>query len=165
MRSKTVHSNCLDASALVKLYVKEAGSDDLHNYLRGQATWYTTQFCFFEALTVLKTKYKRQNRPDKMSEDEYHNAGYALVADFEAHTERVRDINFTDVHVFNEVQSLCRKYASLDFSDAFQILSVKIGYFSKLCGDSSTVLVTADKGLDEAAKQEGIRTYLIGSRA
>lgn len=163
MRSKTVHCNCLDASALVKLYIREAGSSDLHNYLHGQATWYTTQFCFFEALSVLKIKYKGHNRPDRISEDEYHNAGFALVADFEAHSERVRDINFTDVHVFDEVQRLCRKYASLDFSDAFQIVSVKRGYFSKLCGDSSTVLVTADKGLGEAAKREGIRTYLIGS--
>jgi predicted nucleic acid-binding protein len=63
--------------------------------------------------------------------------------------------------VFSEVQSLCRKYQKIDFSDAFQILSVKKGYFSPLCGDSQTVLVTADAELAKAAEQEGLKVKLL----
>jgi hypothetical protein len=48
-------------------------------------------------------------------------------------------------------------------SDAFQILSVKEGYFSGLVGDSSTVLVTADEGLAKVARIEGVKSwYCLG---
>ncbi len=49
----------------------------------------------------------------------------------------------------------------LDLSDAFQILSVKKGYFSVLASESSTVLVTADKELADAARAEGLRAWSL----
>jgi predicted nucleic acid-binding protein len=55
MTSTAVRTHCIDASALVKYYVNEPGSDVLREYLRGQANWYTTPFCLFEALSVLKS--------------------------------------------------------------------------------------------------------------
>ena len=48
-------TRCVDASALVKNYVKEDFSDE-SSYLRDHPDWYTTLFTFFEALTVLKVK-------------------------------------------------------------------------------------------------------------
>jgi predicted nucleic acid-binding protein len=56
------------------------------------------------------------------------------------------------------VQEISDKY-SLDLSDAFQILSVKEGYFSALIDESSTILVTADEALAKAARSEGIRSW------
>jgi hypothetical protein len=53
------------------------------------------------------------------------------------------------------------KYPRIDFSDAFQILSVKKGYYSRLCGKSQTVLVTADGELAKAAELEGLKVELI----
>ena len=47
------HAICLDASALVKLYVKEEGSDKIRDYVSRKGPWYTTLFCYFEALGVL----------------------------------------------------------------------------------------------------------------
>lgn len=57
MHSKPVQVNCLDASALVKLHVKDDGSEILHQYFRDEATRYATPICFYEALNVLKVKW------------------------------------------------------------------------------------------------------------
>jgi predicted nucleic acid-binding protein len=62
--------------------------------------------------------------------------------------------------VFRDARSIVERYG-LDLSDAFQILSVKEGFFSMLAADSRTVLVTADEDLAKAAKQEGILTWYI----
>ena len=47
----------------------------------------------------------------------------------------------------------------LSLANAFQIVSVKEGYFSHLVNDSKTVLVTADKLLAAAARAEGLRVW------
>jgi predicted nucleic acid-binding protein len=60
--------------------------------------------------------------------------------------------------VLQEVLALSDRY-SVDLSDAFQILSVKKGYFSPLSGDSKTILVTADKTLAKIARAEGIKAW------
>ena len=60
--------------------------------------------------------------------------------------------------VFKNVQDVAKKY-SLDLSDAFQILSVKEGFFSGLVEESKTILVSADKKLSRAAKEEGLRVW------
>ena len=60
--------------------------------------------------------------------------------------------------VFSNVQNIADRY-SLDLSDAFQILSVKEGFFSGLSGGSRTILVTADEALAKAARQEGLRVW------
>jgi len=159
--STAVRTHCLDASALVKHYIKEKGSDALRVYLEGQANWYTTPFCLFEALSVLKAKAKNKNRTDRITEDEYHNAGFAMLADFDARSKHLPDLDIINPLVFTEVQALCRKHTKIDFSDAFQILSVKKGYFSPLCGDSQTVLVTADAELAKAAELEGLKVKLL----
>lgn len=49
----------------------------------------------------------------------------------------------------------------LDLSDAFQIHSVKEGFFSNMCGDSKTYLVTADKKLAKAARAEELRVWSV----
>jgi len=49
----------------------------------------------------------------------------------------------------------------LDLSDAFQILSVKEGFFSRSCGDSQAILVTADRELAKAARVEGLSVWSV----
>jgi predicted nucleic acid-binding protein len=159
--STAVRTHCLDASALVKLYIEEPGSSALRTYLQGQANWYTTPFCFFEALSVLKQKFKYRRDADKITEEQYHRAGFEMVAEFGARTRNVPDIKLTDPLIFPRVQQMCHKYPALDFSDAFLILSVKMGYFYRMAGDSQTVLVTADKDLQTAAEQEGLEVHLL----
>jgi predicted nucleic acid-binding protein len=148
-------ANCLDASALVKRYVEEPGSDIIRRYLECETSPYTTPFCYFEALSVLKAKwlYKKE-----ISKGEYHKAAFSLTAWFSYVAHDVPDIDFTDPLIFQEVQNLSDRY-SIDLSDAFQIVSVKQGYFSSLTGGSSTILVTADRKLARVAKKMGIKAW------
>ena len=152
---------CLDASALVKHYVKETGSDALRVYLQAEPTWYTTRFCLYEALGVLKAKAKKKNRPDRITEDDYHKAGHAMLADFDTRSKHLPEVDFITPSIFSEVLSLCKKYPKLDFSDAFQIVSVKKDFYSKLSGESRTALVTADAELAKAAHLEGLKVAQI----
>jgi predicted nucleic acid-binding protein len=163
MTSTAIRTHCLDASALVKHYINEKGSDELRDYLKGHANWYTTPFCLFEALGVLKRKYKSKKKPDAITQDEYHKAGCAMLADYDARSKDLPDLNIIDPFVFFKVKSLCEKYPKLDFSDAFQILSVQ-GKSVARWGGSIPILITADKDLSLAAKQEGLQVKLLGQK-
>ena len=155
MTRSAVRANCLDASALVKKYVKEEGSHKLKQYLQDQPTWYTTLFCYFEALSCLKTKWKR----GEMTKDEYLGTAADLSADFWVRWRQVEDLDFGSPTVHGEAERIAKRHDKLDLSDAFQILSVRDGFFRGLSGESKTLLITADKDLADAAKQEGIGTW------
>jgi predicted nucleic acid-binding protein len=157
MTSKAVRANCLDASALIKLYVQEEGSDILQRYFQDEATRYTTPLCFYEALTTLKVKWLYRK---EITKDEYLKAAFEMAAWFSHASRQIRDIDFLSPIVFRDARSIVERHG-LDLSDAFQILSVKEGFFSGLAARSRTVLVTADKELSNAAKQEGILAWYI----
>jgi predicted nucleic acid-binding protein len=151
-------ANFFDASALVKVYSREPGSKVVRNYFLSRApARYTTPFCFYEALNILKSKWKYQG---KMSETQYHKAASELIVWYsrERITRNLNDVDLTAPHVLRMVQSMAHKY-SLDLSDALQIVSVKFGPFSRLINESQTVLVTADRGLAVAARAEGLRAW------
>jgi predicted nucleic acid-binding protein len=160
MTTPPARANCFDASALIKVVTKEAGSELVREYFYNRSPMkYTTPFCFYEALNVLKVKWLYRS---EISKDEYTKAAFQLVTWFEAGTKYIRDIDLTQPTVFAQVRKLVERY-SLDMSDAFQLLSVKEGYFSGLVGDSSTVLVTADEGLAKVARIEGVKSwYCLG---
>ncbi len=153
-------ANCFDASALLKVFTLESGSNIVRDYFNSRSpTKYTTPFCFYEALNALKVKWLYRN---EITKAEYTEAAFRLVAWFSASTRHAKDIDLQDPVVFSRVRELAERH-SLDLSDAFQILSVKEGYFSHLTNDSQTILVTADKALAKAAQLEGIRSwYCLG---
>ena len=153
-------ANCFDASALVKVFVTEQGSDLILEYFYNRSpTKYTTPFCFYETLNVLKVKWMYRH---EISRDEYTNAAFSLTAWFGCSSRSVRDIDFSDPVVSFRALEIVKQY-SLDLSDAFQILSVRTGYFAGLVSDSSTILVTADKRLAETARAYGVRAwYFLG---
>jgi hypothetical protein len=69
MPRKVARANCFDASALVKLHVNEEGSDIMRGYFHNRAPGgYTTPFCFYEALDVLKSKWLIRG---EITRDEY----------------------------------------------------------------------------------------------
>jgi predicted nucleic acid-binding protein len=157
VKSQAVRANCLDASALVKLYVKEDGSDILQRYFQNEATRYTTPLCFYEALTTLKVKWLYRK---EITKDDYLILSFSMAAWFSHVSRQIRDLDFLSPIVFRDARSIVERYG-LDLSDAFQILSVKECFFSALASDSRTVLVTADKQLANAARQEGILAWYI----
>jgi predicted nucleic acid-binding protein len=155
MSRRAARADFFDASALAKVYTREPGSDVAREYFNGRPTKYTTPFCFYEAMNVLKGKWKHKGQ---LSLDEYLDAAFRLTAWYGASSSRVKDLNFTEPTTFAEARTIAQR-SQLDLSDAFQILSVKKGYFSVLVNDSATVLVTADGDLAKAARTEGLRVW------
>ncbi|MRV70224.1 PIN domain-containing protein [Duganella sp. FT92W] len=153
-------ANCFDASALVKVFTDEDGSDLVRDYWDNRSpTKYTTSFCFYEALGVLKVKWMYRHQ---LTKQQYHDAAFKMAAWFSFNTRYAKEVDIHDALVFSKVRELSDRY-SLDLSDAFQIISVKDGYYSHLVNDSQTVLVTADEGLATAARSEGLKCwYCVG---
>jgi len=148
-------ANCFDASALVKVFVEEVGSNIVREYFNHRSpTKYTTPFCFYETLSALKLKWLR----GQLTKEQYTEASFRLVAWFGSSTRYARDIDLAEPAVFFRVRDIAERYG-IDLSDAFQVISVKEGYFSHLINESRTVLVTADKRLAEVARGEGVRSW------
>jgi predicted nucleic acid-binding protein len=157
MTSTAGRANCFDASALLKRYVDEDKSDVLRNYWNSESTKFTTSFCFYETLTLLKVHHFYRK---SLAQDPYKRATLDLCAWYCAVSTRYPELNFLSPDIFFTAQRTAEKHG-LDLSDAFQILSVKNGFFSRLCGDSQTILVTADAKLASAARMEGIRVWSV----
>jgi len=157
MSETSVRANFLDASALVMKYIKEDGSEKLEQYLRDQPTKYTTPFCFYEALNVLKRKWKFD---EMITKDKYLSTAFSMTAWFSHISRSIKEVDLLTPSVFSEVMNIVRRH-DLDISDAFQIISVKKGFFSHMSGDSQTLLVTADEELAKAARKEDICSWNI----
>lgn len=124
-------------------------------------TKYTTPFCYFETLSALKRKWLRR----ELSREKYLNASFALTIWFQASSRNVRDLDFTHPPTFARAKEIVERY-DIDLSDAFQVLSVKEGYFSPMVNDSRTLLITADEKLAEVAQAEGLAAwYCVKGRA
>jgi len=61
----TIRTHYLDASAIVKLCVKEDGSETLHAYCGNHSNFRTTALSFGEALGMLKVKHFRYKTIDE----------------------------------------------------------------------------------------------------
>jgi predicted nucleic acid-binding protein len=154
---KLIRIHYLDASAIVKLFITEEGSDRLQTYFGEESNFHATSLCFAEALGALKVKrfYRKE-----ISDEQYFCACEELLAYGADNTIEIEDVEIKDPMVFVEVENLVRKYQkTIDVSDAFQIVSVKRNYFSRFECDSKPILITGDKALAIAARQEGIRVW------
>ena len=155
-------ANCFDASALVKVFVDETGGGPVRQYFNSQSPMkYTTPFCYFETLSVLKAKWLYRN---ELTREEYLNAAFALTVWFQASSRGIHDLNMTHPPTFYRAREIVERHA-VDISDAFQVLSVKEGYFSPLVNESRTLLVTADEKLCNALKDTPLaeRIVMIGT--
>jgi predicted nucleic acid-binding protein len=153
-------ANFFDASALVKVFARETDSAPVRSYWDNRSpTKYTSPFCFYEALTVLKVLWMYRKA---LTQDEYHRAAERLVAWFAASSRYNKDLDLHDPAILRSARELAQTY-SLDLSDAFQILCVKQGRYSRLVNRSQTVLVTADEALAKAARSESLKVwYCLG---
>jgi predicted nucleic acid-binding protein len=151
-----MRTHYLDASAIVKLFVAEQGSNAIRAYFDKEENFYITNLCFVEALTALKVKYKYRK---EISDEEYFSACDHLFAYAGKGVKiEIENIEIRDRMVFAEVEKLARKY-KIDVSNAFQIVSIKKNYFSRFTSDSKPILITGDQALATAACKEGIRVW------
>lgn len=161
MTSGFARASFFDASALVKLYVDEPQSDVVRGYFNTEATKFTSTFCFYETLNILKSKWKHSA---KLTRDEYLEACFRLTA-WHAFNERyITNPELTEPKTLHAARDLA-KSTNLDMSDALQLISVKEGYFSALSSGSQTVFVTADKDLAVQARNLGLRVWEVMSEA
>ena len=149
----------LDASVLVKLLVKEEGSDLVERYMERECTssFKTTSLCFAEALGVLKLKHLNRRRSDHIDEETYFTGADELRAFVETDRIAVLDVGITDATIFAEVETIARRH-SLDVADAYQIVTVRKDYFSRF-PDARPILITADEDLAKAALAEGLLVW------
>jgi predicted nucleic acid-binding protein len=155
--STTTRANCFDASALLKLYVQENGSDELRTYWNSEPTKFTTSLCFYEALTLLKVCHFYRKILDV---EAYKRATLDLCAWYGAVSESIPELKFLSPEVFFAAQRTAENH-KIDLSDAFQIHTVREGFFPNLSADSRTILVSADRDLVKAARAEGLRVWSI----
>lgn len=156
-RINHLRADFFDASALIKIYCDEPCSDVVRQYFNVRATKYTTPYCFYEAMNILKGKWKHKGQ---LTHDQYVDAAYSLTAWYGASSSLVKDLDFTDPQTFFNAKEIAER-CKLDLSDAFQVLSVKSGFFSSFANKSKTVLVTADNELAEAARSEGLIAWNV----
>jgi len=163
MNDYPARANFFDASALTKLFSSEYDSEELIEYFNNcSPTKFTTPFCLYETLNILKSKWKHRN---SLSKEQYLEASLKLIAWYRGNTKQVRDLDFTDPLIFLKTKDLANKY-DLDLSDAFQILTLKEGEYSFFINDSVTLFITADRDLAIAAAEEGIKSwYCMNGRA
>lgn len=145
----------LDASAIIKLVIEEQGSEDLLDYCGEDAVFNTTALCFSEAIGYLKSLRYFQN---KISDAMYLAASGNLMGLLKEGTIRINNTNLYDTADWHGIEKLIEKY-SIDISDAFQIYSLKIGFFSDKGKYPNPVLITGDTNLAATIKAEGIHVW------
>jgi len=144
----------LDASVLLKLAVKESGSETIEKYMAAEpaSMFYVTSLCFAEALGALKSRYSHKG----IDQEKYSKAGDILKG-YIGDRIQLADMDISDSEIFWEVEKTAKR-CGLDIVDAYQIVTIKKDYFSRF-PEAQPTLVTADSGLAEAARKEGFSVW------
>jgi predicted nucleic acid-binding protein len=152
MDSQLVHY--LDASVLVKIAVKETGSEAIEKYMAAEptSTFYATSLSFAEALGGLKSKYSRK----EIDQETYIKAGDIIKGYIGDRIELV-DVDISESEIFWEVEKTA-KLCGLDIVDAYQIVTIKKDLFSRV-SEAQPILVTADSELAEAGRKQGLKVW------
>jgi predicted nucleic acid-binding protein len=158
--SEGVRLKYLDASALVKLYIDEKGSQELREFFNAGTNFFTTWLCLAEALNVMKRKWNNE----EIEEDRYLNGICSLIIEWRDRIES-GDIKSVNPSIPLKVRKISEKH-KLDYSDALQLWAIKNGTYShtivisdKNVTDSALFIITSDKDLANAAKSEGIKVW------
>jgi predicted nucleic acid-binding protein len=152
MDSQRMHY--LDASVLLKLALKETGSEAIEKYMAaGQtSTFYATSLSFAEALGGLKSKYSHK----EIDQETYFKAGDLLKGHVGDRIVLV-DVDISESEIFWEVEKIVKLYG-LDIVDAYQIVTIKKDLFARV-SEAQPILVTADSGLAEVGRKEGLKVW------
>jgi|RhiMetdeSRZDD1v2_1073273.scaffolds.fasta_scaffold92321_3 predicted nucleic acid-binding protein len=142
-----------DASAIVKLLVVEKGSAKVREFCSTSAMIRTTWLALAEAYGVLK----RRRRQEKWGDSQYDKKIFDLQRYVQKRIKLHGPVDLPGPE-FREVRKIQRHH-NLDFSDALQIALLRFGFYAALTGDSRPVLVSADKKLLRAAKNENIVSW------
>ena len=150
----TIRTHLIDASALVKLFVREPGSDVVRAYFGEHSVFAATSLCIGEVLGVLKAQWLRK----QISHEQYFAASEELMAHLRNGTITIEEVSLADRAVFDETERVAAAHA-LDIVDAHQLVTLERGFFGKLPGESNGILITADSALANAALERKLRVW------
>jgi len=147
----------LDTSALIKLFLDEQGSDRLKDYYNNHVSFCCTEMTFYEAMNVLKSRLFKSNKKNQYFESikKLKIMGWGVTKRGKLEIEK---IHITEHSIFKEVYYIAMKY-DIDLADAIQLYAISNGRYWRLTGESKTVLITADEGLERAAQDNNIRVW------
>jgi len=159
-----VKMHYLDASALIKLFVKEDDCDKIREFFLSNVNFCTTSLCLAEALSRIKGMWtKGKSGQTKLTMDEYLSSTRGLLGAthslIKPHGKiEIDEKVLTDLSTHSIVEQLARDN-KLDLSDALQLYTIKQGKYSHMGPESASVLITADKKLAAAARRMDIRVW------
>jgi predicted nucleic acid-binding protein len=159
MGNIAVRVKYLDASVLVKLVADDSseipGRNALRELYNNQTNFMTTSYCLSEAISVFKVKYLYRKQID---EQEYLKNINNFVKNIVGGKLEIDEMPLLAPILLIEAEKLIKKY-KIDFIDSIQIITILHGKYFRLCGDSKSLLITADDGLAKAARAEGARVW------
>jgi predicted nucleic acid-binding protein len=141
----------LDASAIIKFLLEEQGSQQVRTYLAQHGPFDTAWLCLGEVFGRLKAAHEHK----EMTREEYLAQFEILLGWVSAKITKVYDIPRMDFLQCREVEKLVRKYP-IDFSDAVQVHILKTDDF---LSTHNPILITADRQLAKAARNEGLDAW------
>ena len=104
--------------------------------------------------SVLKRKWLKKD----ITIDVYLDAVHHLTVDAWGEAIEIQDFGLTDPFLQQELNAIVSE-DNIDVSDALLLLTILNGPHSGLVGRSSSVLITADDGLEKAALKRNIRVW------
>lgn len=144
----------LDASAAVKLVLKEDGCEKVRDYFATKRGGYwITDVCLVEALSVLKRNKK------KLGQSSYLGRCFMLISYIRNGRIEIVETQLQKISIWNKTEKLVKKYDKIDVSDALQIVTIQTHFTKNFCEDSKTILMTADSELANAARNEGLGVW------
>lgn len=146
-----------DASALVKLAVDEPHSDKVREFVNQRTNLHTNFICYAEAFGALKLKWMKSK--GAITFETYFAMVRRLISGVRNRFE-FDEMELLSPTVQGDIERLGNDH-KLDLSDALQLVTILTGTYSHLGPHSATVLVTADFGLAEAARQNGVRVWRV----
>ena len=153
---KFLHPSYLDASVMVKLFIDETGHEIVRSFFKDNTWFYSTHFCFTEALTVLKVKYSYRK---EINQKQYIYALRNLWNLAANNNIKVENTDFSNNVYFSKCEEIIKR-DNIDFVDAMQIITIKDSFsLLKLGSDSEPLLITADSKLAKTARNEGVRVW------
>lgn len=153
----------LDASVLVQLVVPERGAKAIRLYLKEarSTTFYAIVPCFIETFSALKLKYQRDIIDEATYFSACDNFGYYTC---DGGRIELENVDISDSEIFQQVERIVKRAnpRHIDIIDGCQIFAMKRLLKTLSCSQTmEPILVTADKRLANAARQENLKVWFL----
>ena len=154
-----------DASAVIKIFVAEPGSERVNKIMGSIDPIFSSWVILAEVLGVLKRKYLIDKN---LSDAEYSQAIDRFFKMIKSRKIRVLDLTEENgepaLSTFTgDIATIRKQYPYLDAADALQIAAMDNSILKLLQKNGSTFFVTADNKLGKAAEEKGYEVLYVNS--